>query len=165
MLLSKETMLTGSDQLLIRSLADRVYEQLATKHDVPLEQVHGSGLCSFASRALLEKMLDVNLSGKIKTTKSGIEKRHHDYIDIDSTWIVDPTWQQFSERRDSTYPRVLICKRSELTQILTQFGMSPFRLYYWLAQDTDQIVDCLGITYRELDMFLKAQDVSLSQSL
>ena len=115
---------SNSDELegKINSAIEEIYKDVGLKCNLNAESVYFSGRCEDVSPALVEKLNKEGFRAKL-VHYGGWDITSHEFVLIDDTLVVDPTWQQFLSEPDPNLPRVLICDVSKLDQVLEKLSL------------------------------------------
>jgi len=116
---------------LVDRIIDGIYQEVGAKLGISHEEVHQSQRCEDVSD-LLRRVLNKKGIQAESISYSGWDLTMHQFVIIDNTYIVDPTWQQFLQKPNPSLPRVLIVSKDDLETKLNQFGLND-KIHYWLS--------------------------------
>ena len=118
----------------IQGVASRAYQSTSALNDIPLEEVYHSGVCEAVSEVMARELSSM-YGGNVQLLR--FEKRGvamHQFIRVtlgNEAWIIDPTWQQFLQVPDSGKPHVLCIRESDISQTLSENGISQTTQDIW----------------------------------
>ena len=116
----------------IERYSEQTYQYASDWLGSPVAKIHRAKICGLLNGILLARLRCVGMEGKM-VTYHGPEVDHHDFIELEEEWTIDSNWQQFLNKPGEKLPKVLICKKSTLPDVLSEFGIPQSKHRIWLT--------------------------------
>lgn len=119
---------------MIDNLAELAYENVGKELEMNPAEIFAARQCEQVSTVLRDELKQQGVDAEL-ATYVGWDITSHEMVSFmqdGEEWIADATWQQFLEKSNPSLPRVLLCKKAELTDTLSQLGVPENLHHVWL---------------------------------